>query len=191
MVTWFLIVTHQVARPTLLRHSDKKPVTATPLKSAFARRDAYNFFRIRIYANCRVSYPSPFICVSRLTTSRKKCICKSLVFCSLRTLPSSVSCNSFICHSYENCRVYTNNSHSATRHPPLTTSIRVLSLHALTNCLSRNPFCFTSLQTPGGVVGRHPFHPSSSEASLPLMVEWRRPSCAAPVRSQWPQSVIL
>jgi hypothetical protein len=35
---------------------------------------------------------------------RKTRICKSFVFCSLHTLPSSVSCNPFICHSYENNR---------------------------------------------------------------------------------------
>jgi hypothetical protein len=29
----------------------------------------------------------------------------------LRTLPSYVGCKSFACHSYENCWVYTNNSH--------------------------------------------------------------------------------
>src|SRR6266478_9258747 len=33
----------------------------------------------------------------------------------LRTLSFSVSCNPCICHSYENCRVCTNNSHSGTR----------------------------------------------------------------------------
>src|SRR5712664_2809762 len=38
----------------------------------------------------------------------------SFVFKSLRTLSFSVSCKSFACHSYENCRVYTNNSHSGT-----------------------------------------------------------------------------
>src|SRR5713226_5199524 len=32
----------------------------------------------------------------------------------LRTLSFSVSCKSCVCHSYENCRVCTNNSHSAT-----------------------------------------------------------------------------
>src|SRR5882724_4087072 len=48
----------------------------------------------------------------------EKCICKSLVFYSLRTLPSSVSCKSFACHSYENCRVCTNNSHFGTRWLP-------------------------------------------------------------------------
>ena len=33
----------------------------------------------------------------------------------LRTLSFSVSCNPCICHSYENCRVCTNNSHFETR----------------------------------------------------------------------------
>jgi hypothetical protein len=36
----------------------------------------------------------------------------SSVFSGLHTLPSSVSPKSFACHSYKNCRVYTNNSHS-------------------------------------------------------------------------------
>jgi len=36
-------------------------------------------------------------------------------FNNLHTLPSSVSHKSFACHSYENCRVYTNNFHSGTR----------------------------------------------------------------------------
>jgi len=38
----------------------------------------------------------------------------SASFHSPYTLPSSVSRNSFVCHSYENCRVCTNNSHSGT-----------------------------------------------------------------------------
>src|SRR5713101_4000092 len=38
---------------------------------------------------------------------------------ALRTLPSSVSSKSCICHSYENCRVCTNNSHSGTRYAPI------------------------------------------------------------------------
>src|SRR6266850_2393823 len=36
-------------------------------------------------------------------------------FNNLHTLPSSVSHKSFACHSYENCRVYTNNFHPGTR----------------------------------------------------------------------------
>src|SRR6266478_3992136 len=38
---------------------------------------------------------------------------------SFRTLPSSVSRKSCICHSYENCRVYTNSSHSGTQRSSL------------------------------------------------------------------------
>jgi dipeptidyl aminopeptidase/acylaminoacyl peptidase len=37
----------------------------------------------------------------------------------LRTLSFSVSSNPFACHSYENCRVYQNNSHSGTHHRSL------------------------------------------------------------------------
>src|SRR5436309_15398811 len=38
------------------------------------------------------------------------------VFKSLRTLSFSVSRKSCVCHSYENCRVCTNNSQTGTRH---------------------------------------------------------------------------
>ncbi len=53
-------------------------------------------------------------------------------FSVLRTLPSSVSRNSFVCDSYENCRVYINNSHSGlpravcakgTRYSPISTLV--------------------------------------------------------------------
>src|SRR5713226_6365463 len=40
----------------------------------------------------------------------------SFTFIHFRTLPSSVSCNPRVCHSYENCRVCTNNSHSGTHY---------------------------------------------------------------------------
>src|SRR5437879_13562363 len=94
---------------------DQKPVTATLLESAFTNRDARKPFRMRICENCRVSYPFFAILVSRRTFPCKKLICKSLVFYALRTLPSSVSCKSFVCHSYENDRVSTNKSRSRTR----------------------------------------------------------------------------
>ncbi len=59
---------------------------------------------------------------------------------ALRTLPSSVSCKSFACHSYENCRVHTNNSHSGTRHSTLITRhcIQVLSFHILAHSFALN-----------------------------------------------------
>src|SRR5712692_10084764 len=65
----------------------------------------------------------------QLAKSRAFCVFRSASFTSSTSftspisgfpypLPSSVPCNSFVCHSYENCRVCTQNSHSGT-HPPL------------------------------------------------------------------------
>ena len=46
----------------------------------------------------------------------EKCaLSKPFQFSALRTLSFSVACKSFACHSYENCRVCTNNSHSGTQ----------------------------------------------------------------------------
>src|SRR6266852_1873119 len=61
-------------------------------------------------------------------------------FNRLRTLSFSVSSKSFACHSYENCRVYTNNSHSGTRHLPLITPhcTQVLSFHFLAHSFARS-----------------------------------------------------
>src|SRR5216684_578689 len=42
--------------PSRHRHRDEKPVTASPLESAFTNPDARNSFRMRIYENSRV-YP--------------------------------------------------------------------------------------------------------------------------------------
>src|SRR5712691_2219235 len=70
------------------------------------------------------------------------------VFKRLRTPSFSVSCKSFACQSYENSRVYTNNSHSGTRHLPLITlhCIQVLSFHTLANsfALTKNTTLFFS-----------------------------------------------
>src|SRR5260370_35461384 len=64
-------------------------------------------------------------------------------------LPSSVSCKPFVCHSYENCRVCTNNSHSVTPHSALSPIPKVLSFQILPHSLARfcthpkpNPFLF-------------------------------------------------
>src|SRR6266849_2099551 len=104
-------------------HGDEKPVTATLLIPVIYKCPLPQPLSFDILTNARgcrgPAYLSPSILASLLTFSRKKCICKSPVFYSLRTLPSSVSCKSFACHSYENCRVYTNNSHSGTYYFPL------------------------------------------------------------------------
>src|SRR6266446_5754664 len=117
----------------------------------FRHCDARNSFKIRFCENCRVSYHFVASLTRRETLPHTKRICKPLVFYALRTLPSSVSRNSFVCHSYENCRVCTNNSHSGTPHHPLAVSIRVISFHPLTNCPSRNPFLLTFMHRMGGV----------------------------------------
>src|SRR5256712_3950430 len=64
------------------------------------------------------------------------------VFNSLRTLSFSVFCNLFVCHSYENCRVCTNNSQSGTEHP---IRMRVLSERSEPKDLSPS---FASCATP-------------------------------------------
>ena len=155
VLTYFVIFSRYSRRSTPFRHCDEKQVTASPLDSAFTNRDACNSFRFCFCENCRVSYPSRSVFVSRFTFPHKMCICKSPVFYSLHTLPSSVSRNSFVCHSYENCRVCTNNSHSGTPHHPPATSILVVSFHALTNCPSHNPFLLTFMHWMGGVGTPH------------------------------------
>jgi len=74
------------------------------LSSLFASRVFTNSFEITqiriLLQNTRDGVPSPrSIFVFRLTIPRKNRIYKSLVFYSLRALPSSVSLKSFICHS--------------------------------------------------------------------------------------------
>src|SRR5260370_1443600 len=57
-------------------------------------------------------------CYTAPNTSAKLAQKNSFQISALRTLSFSVSRKSCICHSYENCRVCTNNSHSGTRHAP-------------------------------------------------------------------------
>src|SRR6266404_3757062 len=129
-------------RPLDFRHRDENPVTASPLASTLTNRDARNSFRplrlrafsarrIRFYENCRVSLEFTakiseesglILSIFSVLNLFEKCaLPKPFQFRALRTLSFSVSCMSFACHSYENCRVYTNNSHSETHYPPLTT----------------------------------------------------------------------
>ena len=50
-----------------------------------------------------------------LFSNAQTCLQGSFVLNCFHTLSFSVSCNSFACHSYENCRVCTNDSHSGTQ----------------------------------------------------------------------------
>jgi hypothetical protein len=71
----------------------------------------------------------------------------------LRTLSFSVSSNSFVCHSYENCRGVHQQFpfwNSPLAHLPLFTGADPLFFHALTKCSSSNPFLLFSLHFDGG-----------------------------------------
>jgi hypothetical protein len=60
VLTFFVNLSAPPRLSTLSRHRDEKPVTASPLESAFTKRDARNSFRMRSSENCRVVYaPSP------------------------------------------------------------------------------------------------------------------------------------
>ncbi len=63
------------------------------------------------------THPRQAFC--HLLTSRQISFSISFLLSYFHTLPSSVSRKSFVCHSYENCRVYTNSSQFGTRSSPL------------------------------------------------------------------------
>src|SRR5713101_2157703 len=72
-------------------------------------------------------------CYTSPNTSVKLAQKNSFQISALRTLSFSVSRKSCICHSYENCRVCTNNSHSGTSESPIIPRLntQVLSFHTL------------------------------------------------------------
>jgi|SRR6266850_491412 len=151
MLTWVVIFSRHPRRSTLFRRRDEKPVSASPLESALVNRDARNSFGIRFYENCRVSCPLRNIFVTRLTSPRK-CAFANLLF-SLRYALFQVPhpATPLFATLTKTTGVYTNNSHSGTPHPYATTSILVVSFHALTNCPSHNPFLLTFMPRMGGV----------------------------------------
>ncbi|SRR5216684_2038590 len=65
---------------------------------------------------------------------------RSFQISALLTLSFSVSSKSFVCHSYENCRVCTNNSQSGTRYSLISTLRRtqVLSFHTLAHSFAQS-----------------------------------------------------
>src|SRR6266403_2710801 len=119
------------------------------------------------------SLPQPHVSLSFLLSAQNSPRFSPFVFNCFHTLSFSVSRNSFVClpavagHSYENCRVCTNNSHSGTQ-SSASVKIVVLSFlaltncplfprvkqslyfHALTNCPFRNPFLLTFIHRMGG-----------------------------------------
>ena len=124
------------------------------------------FCPVLAVTHSRLSGPPPRLCVLgelcvKIPPSRDSHSCtspktssnygkrNSFQISGLRTLSFSVSSKSFACHSYENCRVCTNNSHSGTRHSPLITPhcTQVLSFHILAHSFARtkiSTFLFSS-----------------------------------------------
>src|SRR6267142_1243621 len=114
------------------------------------------------------SLPQPHVSLSFLLSAQNSPRFSSFVFNRFHTLSFSVSCNPFVCHSYANCRVCTNNSYSGTQ---FSASVKIVVLsfhaftncplfprvkqslcfHALTNCHFRNPFLLTFIHPMGGV----------------------------------------
>jgi len=105
---------------TTFRRSDDLPRPAerrvSPCRSHPYKCPLPQTLSFDILTNARGVYPhtSHSGNCSHFATPERPLFQRFLFKC-LRTLPSSVSCNPFACHSYENCRVYTNNSHSGTR----------------------------------------------------------------------------
>src|SRR6266404_8092569 len=118
--------------------------------SLFAQRVFHNSSAIKRFhtlsQNCRgVTLQFP---IWELFTGHRaeRPLFSSLPFNGLRTLPSSVVCKPFACHSYENCRVCTNNSHSgSSRATAKGTQHR--------DCPGRSPLSFIFHQSP---VTSHP-----------------------------------
>jgi len=136
-------------------HRDERPVTAIPLESALTKGDACNSFRFCCYTNCRVSprmvrffskdyLNSPPLFFSFLTSAKTSEFFLR-VFNGLPTLLFYVGRNSFVCHSYENCRVSQTSSHfgiprSVTRFPELFLSSLSLFRFVFTSFTSLLPY---------------------------------------------------
>jgi hypothetical protein len=121
-----------------------------------------------------VKIPTPFhlhFHISR-ATSAKSVQKISFQINALPTLPSSVSSKSLVCHSYENCRVCTNNSHSGTHLPP-----RIhLSSQSLTQCPFCKSFLLIYIHLMGGVWGysRHSGSVSHYLSPIPFLFTFLR-----------------
>ena len=114
-------------RPRQIPPRYEKSATATPLVPANYKCPLAQILSLHILTNAPGVWGSALSFLKfYLNYSAKSSVitCPSplfspFLFMCLRTLSFSVSCKSFACRSYENCRVYTNNSHSGTRRSSL------------------------------------------------------------------------
>src|SRR5882724_7517016 len=85
-------------QPSMCRHVPNTPSPQLLLFRSLTSRDVRNSFGFRSYANC------PGHLLPAKTFSSLRSVPERPIFHLPYTLPSSVSCNFFVCHSYENCR---------------------------------------------------------------------------------------
>ncbi len=99
MVPWVVIFSIDSRRqPSMCRHVPNTPSPQLLLFRSLTSRDVRNSFGFRSYANC------PGHLLPAKTFSSLRSVPERPIFHLPYTLPSSVSCNLFVCHSYENCR---------------------------------------------------------------------------------------
>src|SRR6266851_9877940 len=148
-------------RPVLLNHAESLCPARLPRASRGLCRGAFrdparNVLPLTPSISLRLIQALSYTQITRETPR-----IPSLVFNSLRTLSFSVSCKSCVCHSYENCRVYTNNSQVGTNLSPLATgfkfflfiSFRTLLRSPKTQLVSFQAIPDSFAKTPGVGVG--------------------------------------
>ena len=123
VVSFYVFATHQ-SRSSLTAPSPVLPSSHSSLffsgdcalffTTAVSQPFAYQLLPHSFHHNGGCTPPRTFS-ITLTSSVRKTRHCKPFVFSLMRTLPRSVSCKSFTCHSlvpsgaegYENCRVYT------------------------------------------------------------------------------------
>jgi hypothetical protein len=131
------------------RHRDEKPVTASPLDSAFTKRDARNSFRIRSCENCRVP---PIPRIKNLKSYLRfdfanQALCSPLSLFVQRAKRYFFNLNGFRALS-RNRRVYWVSSCSGTRHSSLhSSSFDSYSSKLFCTYKKRNSFLFRTFRT--------------------------------------------
>ena len=104
MLASVVIISVDSRQPPMCRHVPKISSPQLLLFRSLTNRDTRNSFRFRSCTNCRVpSFPPKKFSPSK-SSLVPPCLYGWSVFRLPYTLPSSVSCNFFVCHSYENCR---------------------------------------------------------------------------------------
>ena len=129
------------------------------------------------------SLPQPHVSLSFLPSAQNSPRCSPFVFKGFRTLSFSVACKSFACHSYENCRVYTNNSHFGSPGAPRGTQSSSLTAFFVRSFHSLHKERFTILLESSGstlflkIAGVSPnnFHSGNCWQDAPPKAHFFRP----------------